>query len=43
MKGPYLAQVESVIHLVLERTHLHLTDQLRLDLGVAKYRGKQFS
>lgn len=36
LQDTYLAQVKSIIHLVLERSHLHLADELRLEMSVPK-------
>lgn len=38
----YLAQLETVVNLMLERTHLHLSDELLFDMSVTKDCRKQF-
>lgn len=36
MHKTYLAQVKSIVHFVLERSHLHLADELWFEMSVAK-------
>lgn len=41
--GGYLSQLETVIHLVLEWSHLYLANKFGLDLRVAEYHRKQLA